>query len=189
MKGTQWNVAVTAICAGLLGGAASNCILVTTPVIAQTAPVHSKVLRTERLELLDHVGKMQAFLEVVSNGTARLYLGDLNKGVSLSPAGIVVKNGENFALLGPPEHARGNMGLIIITGGSSMAMLGPEQGSTRVGLFIQNPNGQTILGGEAPSLTLLDLLKKPRATICLSEYGTPYILLSDQDKRSIWSAP
>ena len=191
MKGTQWRVAMIAMIAGLLGGVVSSRLLVTIPVMAQAVPPQSKVLRTERLEILDHTGTTRALFQIRADGLPQLFVGDVatGEGASVSPMGIGIMHGKNVVNLGPLEHARDAVGLTIISGGSSMLIAGPGKGTTSIGLSIQNPNGQVLLAGEAPSLTLCDLLKKPRAVIYLSDYGMPMIGLFDQGGQTLWSTP
>lgn len=51
---------MVAVVAGLVGGVVSSWFLMGSPVFAQKAPEHEKVLQAERFEVVDQAGKGRA---------------------------------------------------------------------------------------------------------------------------------
>jgi len=87
----SWSVVCGSLFAGLFGGIVSNWLFAIRPVLAQTAPLSSpKVLRAERLELLDKSGNVRGSLEVLPSGTPRLVLGDSTKGVWINDEALSI---------------------------------------------------------------------------------------------------
>ncbi len=74
MDGKRFAVLVgTAALAGLLGGAASNLLLAERTALADRR-MPDKVVRAEKLEVVDSHGKARAWLEIDADGNPGLFL-------------------------------------------------------------------------------------------------------------------
>src|SRR5713101_2772387 len=100
---------------GVVGGVVSSWVFGVRPVLAQRSPPSVKVLRTERLEIVNKQGKVCATLEALPNGYPRLLIGDPEKGAAVTANGIVFKDGTEYVGLGPLAGTTGALGRLGLT--------------------------------------------------------------------------
>ena len=74
MEGKRLAVLVgTVALAGALGGAAANRATIVAPAFAER-PEHVKIVRAEKIELVDASGRARAWLEIDADGNPGLFL-------------------------------------------------------------------------------------------------------------------
>ena len=99
---TQIGTIFVASLAGFVGGLAANQLLTDTRVLAQ-ADVPSKLLRVQRLELVDRSGLVRGVLDATDNQLPRLEFMDHFEGkkrsLLLNPSMIQMKIGEQSAII------------------------------------------------------------------------------------------
>lgn len=158
---TSGLVVVLSLFAGLAGGMASSWLLAIRPVKAQSSTPITKALRTERLEIVDKQGKVLGTFEILPSGFPRLLVGSTDMGVGITSQGVVVKNGDGIATLGPlaGQMILGKVGVTIIEPNSSSGLWVGTRGISmqthdlRAGLIVapDQDSASLILGrGDSP---------------------------------------
>jgi hypothetical protein len=84
MKPSQSGWMLTlALIAGLAGGAAFQWLFTERPAFAEKTPLHEKVLKAEKFELVDEGGHEHASLAIGADGTPSMVLYDVDHSVRL----------------------------------------------------------------------------------------------------------
>jgi hypothetical protein len=186
-----WSVVCLSVFAGLFGGTVANWLATPKSVLAQKAPpVSPKVLRVERLELVDKQGNVRGVLEVLPSGTPRLVLGDLplraawitDEGLSIGD----VRGGGQGVVIGPlPKD-----------GGSGVRVFDTKSGVTTItsdaiGLTDKWDDLRAVIStNNGPGFTLYDRGRKPRVVLAVpASVGIGGIMVLGADNNVLWSVP
>jgi hypothetical protein len=132
-RGISWTAIGLPLVAGLVGGALSSWLFGAAPVFAQKlqTPSVPKVIRAERVELLDKRGVVRAVLEVLADGSPQLRLGPELAASDATQQVIAMTNDQIFVKqpLGSIHLGSwpwGSSGLAIMYPNCCMVDIGPK---------------------------------------------------------------
>ena len=113
---TNCPVICLSLLSGLVFGMASNWLFGIRSVSAQQTRPTTKIVRTERLEIVDKQGKAAATFEILPSGLPRLLVGDNENGVALGSQSVVIKSSGEMAMMGPLQPSGlGKLGMSLIS--------------------------------------------------------------------------
>lgn len=110
---------VLALVAGLVGGIISSQLLIDQPVYAEKKPAHEKLVRTEKLEIVDEEGKVYARLKQ-EGGMAFMRLQSDKNFVNFMVS-------RNLAMMAIVEQDSSMMNVVVDESGPSLSMFDSGQ--------------------------------------------------------------
>src|SRR5712692_8737214 len=161
-------VLVVAVVAGLVGSVVSSWFLMGSPVFAQKAPQHEKVLQAEKFEVVDRDGKLRAVLGTDPSGSVNLLLYDRAGKQGAGQFGMLPNGNSGLLLYDQAGKIRAT--LQLLDGEPSLDLSGKDE-KPRVQLFTTD--------GE-PRLRLLDQAGKLRAALGIFD-GEPGLSFLDKE--------
>jgi hypothetical protein len=188
----SWPVVCASLFAGLFGGIASTWLSPARLVLAQKATPTGflKVLRVERLELVDKQANVRGVLEVLPSGTPRLLLGDISKSVWINDEALSIGDlragGRGVMVGSTPTDGIGVKVFDVSSGAVTIRADGvgvtDKWDDTRIAL-LNRPDG--------PGLTLYDRGGgKPRVVLAVpGGFGIGSLMVLGADNSVLWAAP
>lgn len=117
-----------AFLAGAAGSVVGNRLILATPAFAQ-ADIAPKVLRVQRLELIDRTGLVRAVLDATENQLPRLEFKDQSDG---KPRSLLLNSSAVLMKLGDQSATLSSMGAMFFAGENGIAL---DLGTLDQGIF------------------------------------------------------